>query len=335
MILCITHSGDYYTIDIVQQALQQKGQRVFRLNTDEFGIRYQLTYSLQASGAKYALHMDNETIYASEITGVWYRKQWSLQVPSDLEPAWQPFFTQEYQTHLQIFFNALTGIPWINDMRHAPAVCRDKLNQLITARQTGLTVPKTIFTNDPATVQDFYSHCQGRVIMKLHSPLSRSMKGDGPSFPTTLLQEQHLAHLQTLAYCPMIFQEYIPKMYELRIVYVAGAFFTGKIPASYHQVTDWRTITKSIIAWEPYELPASVSEKITALMQRLGLSFGAIDVIRKANGDYVFLEVNPFGEWGMLQKYLGYPIGETIAEKLINLIQREQTKNTDHHSYTR
>jgi glutathione synthase/RimK-type ligase-like ATP-grasp enzyme len=44
-------------------------------------------------------------------------------------------------------------------------------------------------------------------------------------------------------------------------------------------------------------------------------------MIRRPDGEYVFLEVNPQGEWGMLQKYLGYPIAQTIAEKLVNKIQ--------------
>ena len=35
------------------------------------------------------------------------------------------------------------------------------------------------------------------------------------------------------------------------------------------------------------------------------------------NDEYIFLEVNPQGEWGMIQRDLGYPIGETIAEKLV------------------
>lgn len=320
MILCLTHSGDYYTIDIVQQALQQQGVPVFRLNTDEFGVRYQLTYTLQASQAEYALHTNDQTIYASQITGVWYRKLWQLQLPNDLDTAWQPIFTREYQTHLQLFLNAICQVPWINDMHAARAVCNDKLQQLVAAQAAGLSVPKTIFSNDPDAVQAFFHRCNGEVVMKLHSALSRSMKGDGPSFPTTRLAAVDLAHLQTLAYCPMIFQQYIPKMYELRIVYIDGTFFTGKIPAEHQHITDWRTIVSAPISWQPYELPAPVQEKISKLMQGLQLSFGAIDMIKHTNGDYVFLEVNPFGEWGMLQKYLGYPIGETIAQKLINRI---------------
>ena len=31
----------------------------------------------------------------------------------------------------------------------------------------------------------------------------------------------------------------------------------------------------------------------------------------------VFLEVNPAGEWGWLERDLGYPIGDALAEALV------------------
>ena len=73
--------------------------------------------------------------------------------------------------------------------------------------------------------------------------------------------------------------------------------------------------------WRPYQLPADVSDSIRKFMQSLQLSFSAIDMIRNTEGDYVFLEANPQGEWGMLQRDLNYPIAENIADKLINKIK--------------
>jgi hypothetical protein len=35
------------------------------------------------------------------------------------------------------------------------------------------------------------------------------------------------------------------------------------------------------------------------------------------SGEYVFLEVNPGGEWGMLERDLRLPISEAIAEALL------------------
>ena len=44
--------------------------------------------------------------------------------------------------------------------------------------------------------------------------------------------------------------------------------------------------------------------------------FGAFDLIQTPLEEYVFLELNPTGEWGMLERDLGYPISNAIAEAL-------------------
>lgn len=321
MVLCITHSQDVYTIDIVQEALQQAGMPSIRLDTDEFAVSCKLQYLLHQREQESHLQVKGQKISASQVTGVWYRKLWKMKVPSDLDGSYSDVFLKEYNTYLQLFFHQLQHVPWMNDMRQDHLVGNDKLMQLIHARKAGLQVADTIFTNDAAAIEQFYHQCKGELVVKLHNALSRSMEGSGPFFPTTKLQAQDLERLDQLAYCPMIFQQYIPKMYELRVVYADGAVFSSKVPNEHAGVTDWRTISQQRVAWEHYELPEEEQEKIHRMMQSLQLKFGAIDIIRNTDGAYVFLEVNPQGEWGMLQKYLHYPIGQTIANKLITRIK--------------
>ncbi|MGB8193314.1 MAG: hypothetical protein WCF67_15395, partial [Chitinophagaceae bacterium] len=112
MVLCITHSQDFYTIDIVQRSLQQQGMASFRLNTDEFAISYRLNYTLQSNAADAYLIVDGQKIHASQITGVWYRKLWKLTVPPDLDPDYHDVFSKEYRTYLQLFLNQLAEVPW-------------------------------------------------------------------------------------------------------------------------------------------------------------------------------------------------------------------------------
>jgi glutathione synthase/RimK-type ligase-like ATP-grasp enzyme len=321
MVLCITHSADFYTIDIVQHALQQAGVPSFRLNTDEFAINYRLEYNSSPANESACIVTGNQNICANNITGVWYRKQWKMKVPAELDPAYHQTFTKEYQTYLRIFFNQLRHVPWMNKIDSDHVVGSDKLMQLSAANAAGLTTPKSIFTNNAETIRGFFETCKGNLIVKLHGSLSKSMDGNAAFFPTTKLQAKDLDRLNELAYCPMIFQEYIPKEYELRIIYVDGDFFTGKIPYEGNEATDWRAIRDRQNVWQHYELPEHVCKKLTVMMHALDLTFGAIDMIRNKEGDYVFLEVNPQGEWGMIQKYLDLPIGETIAQKLITSIK--------------
>jgi glutathione synthase/RimK-type ligase-like ATP-grasp enzyme len=320
MILCLTHSNDFYTIDIVQAHLTKLGFPSFRLNTDEFAIGYEMNYSKYHNFENYELKGFSNTIKSSDIHAVWYRKLWNFKTPQDLDPDYKATFVKEYQTYLQIFLNTLKHIPWMNDMQADHAVGGDKMHQLHKAYSFGLNIPRTLVSNSANIIRDFYKSCNAEVVMKLHGALSKSMKGDTTFFPTTKLVESDLNQLDTLVYCPMIFQEYIRKAYELRIAYVDGLVFAGKISSDNEKV-DWRIASGKSFKWDHYELPSSITTKIHKMMTSLGLHFGAIDMIKNTDGHYIFLEVNPQGEWGMLQKYLNYPIGEAIAEMLTKRIK--------------
>ena len=111
----------------------------------------------------------------------------------------------------------------------------------------------------------------------------------------------------------MMFQAYIPKALELRIAWVDGQAFVGALDGKKCGV-DWRY--ESTASWERHSLPAAIHSQLAQLMQRLGLRQGAIDMIVQPDGEYVFLEVNPHGEWGMLEQELGLPIGAALAAAL-------------------
>lgn len=321
MILCLSHTQDHYTIDIVLRRLKELGKEAYRLDSDRFS--HQLTFDYSGAGSRLAFRLRPGTDIAfdtGEVEAVWYRKLWNIQPPPELDPEYLPIYFQEYDTMQQIFFDALEQVPWMNPMRRDHQVGGNKAMQLQAAGRSGLDVPLTLMTNDPKQVENFfYDQCNGRMIAKLHGTLSRSMKGTGAFLPTTQIHEQDLVNLETLRYCPMIFQELVPKAYELRVAYVDGELFAGKIDASGSETgrTDWRAAKDMRLPWEAYRLPEETARAVDRMMRDLGLLFGAIDIIRHKDGRYIFLEVNPQGEWGMLQRDLHYPIGETIAEKLV------------------
>ncbi|WP_268224857.1 MvdC/MvdD family ATP grasp protein [Sinomicrobium oceani] len=320
MILFLTHSEDHYTIDIVRKQCEALGKKVFRMNTDLFSHRARFGYSCDNSSKDLYWSVDNNGFSVRDIEAVWYRKLWAIKPPRDLAPEYHAIYLQEYQTMRNIFFASLKHVPWMNPIATDHAISQDKFGQLQVAARHGLDIPKSLFTNDPDRAREFfYRECRKKMIVKLHGSLSRSMRGDTPFFPTTAIEEKDVERLDVLPLCPMIFQEMIPKSYELRIIYIDGMFYTGKINTSNTMPgnTDWRTATAPDIAWEPYTLPETICKCLTAMMREMGLFFGALDMIRHQNGSYIFLEVNPQGEWGMLQRDLQYPIGETIAKKLI------------------
>src|SRR5205085_3544468 len=94
---------------------------------------------------------------------------------------------------------------------------------------------------------------------------------------------------------PMVFQESISKDIEFRIVFINGHLFTGAIDASssIKGQSDWRLSAPGECQWKPAGLPDDVASHLGSLMDKLGLVYGAIDMIRTPEGEHVFLEVNP------------------------------------------
>jgi glutathione synthase/RimK-type ligase-like ATP-grasp enzyme len=199
------------------------------------------------------------------------------------------------------------------------ALAENKLRQLRLARAAGLQIPRTLVTNDPEQVRAFFREVGGAMVAKLATPLSVNMDASSEFVYTSEVHEQDLADAESLRYSPMIFQERIPKARELRIAFVAGRLFVGALDASHSAAgrTDWRRATPEECTWVRDQVPDPVAGRLRALMDALGLIYGAIDIIRTPEGEHIFLEVNPAGEWGMLERDLGYPIGEAIAGALL------------------
>jgi glutathione synthase/RimK-type ligase-like ATP-grasp enzyme len=72
------------------------------------------------------------------------------------------------------------------------------------------------------------------------------------------------------------------------------------------------------------ELPAAVREGLLALLRVLGLQYGAVDMRRSDDGRYVFLEVNPAGQWLFVERLTGLPISEALVDHLARLDEARQ-----------
>ena len=69
---------------------------------------------------------------------------------------------------------------------------------------------------------------------------------------------------------------------------------------------------------EPFNLPNIITKHILTLMKTWKLKFAAIDMIVTPSGEYVFLEVNPNGQWGWIETLTGMPITDSLVELLLN-----------------
>ena len=317
-VLLLTHSGDYFTVDRVAAALARRGARAFRFNTDLFPVEVRLSARISGSESRHTIEAGGKRLRAEEVCAVWARRLWPPRLDERLGEAMAAVCARESSAALDGFLDGLGHALWINDRRHERAA-EDKLRQLRLARDARLDIPPTLLTNSPREARAFFREMGGHVVVKLLRPVSVAMN-EAPLFLyTSEVAEADLADAEQLRHCPVVFQGRVEKERELRVAYVGGRHFVGAIDArgSVHGATDWRRAEPQECAWEHDTLPADVAARLDDLMRRLGLVYGAIDLIRTPDGRHVFLEVNPGGEWGMLERDLDLPIAEAIAENLL------------------
>ena len=59
-----------------------------------------------------------------------------------------------------------------------------------------------------------------------------------------------------------------------------------------------------------------MEKKLTLLMKKMNLNCGSIDMIKSKEGEYVFLEINSVGQFGMVSRPCNYYLEEKVADFL-------------------
>ena len=204
------------------------------------------------------------------------------------------------------------------------AMWEDKVTQLVVADEVGLATPATRYLCDLSAAADFADAHGARIVYKPFTPYLGPPRVDGH---ITELYSQVVSSSElraqagdNLVTTPGIFQPYVDKAFELRVVYVGGTIFACRIESQQSTVADkdWRRYDLANTPHLVHELDATVETKIGELMRRMNLCFGSLDFIVTPEGEHVFLEVNPVGQFGWIAEQTGLPIYERLAELLVD-----------------
>lgn len=315
-VLLLSHSNDFFTIDRVEMALKELGLQPFRIDSDLFPENIQLKVSMQGNVIDAQLVTPKGSISLNSVQAVWMRRLWAPTIDESIEEPFRSMCVKESQTVLRDVLDLLHDAFWFDDL-DAIRIASNKTHQLRLASKYGINIPPTLLTNDPAEAISFY-HKQDSIITKMNTQTAYGMGRSVLAMHTYRVEEEHLEDLDSLQHCPMIFQQEIKKKREYRVVYVSGKFFVGTIDTTQTSEgkTDWRKTTQGNAKWEHGSLPQGLKDKLTKFMNELNLQFGAIDLIEAPSNEFYFLEVNPIGEWGMLEKDLDLPISKAIATSI-------------------
>lgn len=316
-VLILTHGADHFVIERVAAALERRGARAARFDTERFPVEARLAARFGYGDGAHTLRCGELALDAERVRAVWARKLWTPRFPDSLDARLRDGCARESRAALTGWLAALAGARWVNALG-ATAAAEDKLRQLRLAAELGLRVPRTLVTNDPDEVRAFRAEV-GPLVTKMLTPLSVSMGRSELFVHTSLVRDEDLADLDGLRFSPMVFQEHVEKRVELRVACVGTRCLAGAIDASRSEQgqVDWRRARPDEVRWTAGEVPTSIASSLGELLARLGLAYGAADLIQTPAGEHVFLELNPSGEWGMLERDLELPISEALADELL------------------
>jgi ATP-grasp ribosomal peptide maturase len=249
-----------------------------------------------------------------EISAVFYRRPRDFDMPGAMSGPERRFARAQARVGLG---GVLASLPvtWINHPS-ALADCEYKPRQLSLAHTLGLRVPATIITNVRDEVRRFAAEHGDIIVKSLAEPIIAEA-GTQKAIWTRRVAATELADLAGLELTTHLFQEWIPKAYEIRLTVVGKRYFAVAIHAhSAATRIDWRTDYDSL-TYEVIECPVEIAELACEFLLAAGLTYGAFDfVVTAGTEDYIFLECNAAGQWGWLAEECGLPIAQAIADEL-------------------
>jgi hypothetical protein len=303
MILIISYEDNEH-VDDVRRHLTMPATVV---NTAWFPSRAALSASFTSGAEELHLRLpDGSCLDLAGVGAVWYRRISPLGIAEEItDPTARLFAWSESNEALFGMWYSLNCY-WMNPPR-SDEIAQRKIHQLQLARRLGLSIPETLVTNEPELALDFIrAHAPRKVIRKAFRNIA-----EAPS-PTSVVEEADLELIAAVRYAPVIFQAYVPVDVDLRVTVIEYDVFAAAIRSRPEFHADYRVGLSSATV-EPYELPADVSEKLLAMMEALDLRFGAIDLRVTPEGEHVFLEINPAGEYLFVSRRTNQPVSAAIA----------------------
>ena len=316
MILLISSKYDVST-NIVIQWLNYYGVDFLRLHTEEFSL---LNYF---SISNHSISLAINDIDLEAITGIWHRRGRLRNLPNSLNYLGKvtSYLKKEEDSLIKsIETNLKATKKYIGS--YISEIENYKLDHLIAAKECNLNIPDSIVTTSKRNLLDFYTKYDQIISKDIRYAIN--IKTDDVSINSTgtfKITDGLISELED-NFAPIYAQEYIEKEFEIRIFFIEDTFFSMAIFSQKDEQTkvDYRNYNDEIPnRCVPINLPNDLKEQLLDFSRKVKLNTGSIDMIYSVDERYVFLEVNPMGQFDWLSKNCNYYIEEAIAKEFMKI----------------
>ncbi|MEV6151317.1 ATP-grasp ribosomal peptide maturase [Nonomuraea sp. NPDC052129] len=299
------------TTDLVLGELHNRDVPVVRFDPGaDFPRHATLETFIDGTGMKGSLGTQTRHLDLADIRAVYWRQPTPYRRPQDLDKYTGAWVTDQSRFGLGGVLAALPGAfylnhPWRNrDAEHKPV-------QLATAAACGLTIPSTLITNRLDSARTFASQMDGVVYKPLWSTPYRNADGEARTVWADVIDPITLD--ESVCAAAHLFQQRVDKVADVRVTMVGDQVFPVRIDGA--PGLDWRHDYPSL-TYQVVEVPTSVIKGMRTYLNAFGLGFGAFDFSLTHDGQWVFLECNPNGQWAWFDEPIPQRIASAIADHL-------------------
>ena len=231
---------------------------------------------------------------------IWIRRPLDPRPNPQTAPEDAKFAANEYRAFYDSLMYLLEALPVrVVNKYTASRFINNKSVQLTLARACGMNVPKTLMTNSPQTVREFFCDNPQRMIYKAFSTHIWEKEQGGPIVVTETfeLSADKLPSDEVLTYAPAIYQQLVVKKFDVRMVLLGEAVYSYSLHNP-KGALDWRgDATQGLVRVEPIITPPEVEKSVLAFAEKSGIACGSFDFAIDNQDRWWFLEVNEGGQF--------------------------------------
>jgi glutathione synthase/RimK-type ligase-like ATP-grasp enzyme len=267
--------------------------------------------------------MKGAKLQPDDVAAVIYRRPKDLVPPIDADAYQRQHAAGEWAGAIEGFLAHIPIAKWINH----PSLnfsASHKVHQLTRAAQYGLHVPPWLVTTLPNEATQFQAEHGTEVIAKPLAAgyIERPWPDVSTSIYTQPIDRCHSTLFERLPACPVLFQRRIQKSLDVRVVFVDNSHVAVAMEgadANGRQRLDIRRSNMKGVQYFTITIPHPVEVGVRSLLTEYGLRFAALDFAIDRDGNWIFLEINPNGQWAWLDFTDQCDIGAMFVKSLQNL----------------
>lgn len=231
---------------------------------------------------------------------IWIRRPVDPKPNPQTAPEDAKFAANEYRSFNHSLMYLLETLPVrVVNKYTASRFINNKSVQLLLARACGMNVPRTLMTNSPQAVREYFRGNPERMICKTFSTHIWEKEQGGPIIVTETfeLSADMLPDDEVLTYAPAIYQEMVVKKFDVRMVLLGEAVYSYSLHNP-KGALDWRgDATQGLVRVEAIVTPPEVEKSVLEFAAKSGIAFGSFDFAIDNQDRWWFLEVNEGGQF--------------------------------------